>query len=175
VVDAWLEEHNGLQELPASRRKLEWQAQDAASLWETVMHFRPSGIRAKRPTYLPALVAITQTSIVGSRRRRITPREAARLQGLPDWFHFAGQPDAATYRQLGNGVNVGAAYYVLRQHVLNDAEDIAVTAPGLVEKVVGAAPSPDEVLEARPLAMAAEGRDGGPVIDLAGKPQLAAR
>ncbi len=46
---------------PPSRRKLEWQAQDTPRLWDTVMHFRPSGIRAKRPTYLPALVAITQT------------------------------------------------------------------------------------------------------------------
>ena len=36
---------------PPSRRKLEWQAQDTPRLWDTVMHFRPSGIRAKRPTY----------------------------------------------------------------------------------------------------------------------------
>ena len=38
---------------PASRRKLEWQAQDTKSLWDTVMHFRPSGIRAKKAD-LPA-------------------------------------------------------------------------------------------------------------------------
>ncbi len=82
------------------------------------MHLRPSGLRAKRATYVPALVAITQTSILGDRRRRLSPREVARLQGLPEWFDFGDQPDAATYKQAGNGVNVGAAYHVFREHVL---------------------------------------------------------
>ena len=77
------------------------------------MHLRPSGLRVKRATYVPALVAITQTSILGDRQRRISPREAARLQGLPEWFDFGDQPDAATYKQMGNGVNVGAAYHVV--------------------------------------------------------------
>lgn len=149
VIDAWRDRNNGLAAIPASRRKLEWQAQDAASLWETVLHFRPSGIRAKKPTYLPALVAITQTSVVAGRRRRITPREAARLQGLPDWFDFGVQPDSATYRQLGNGVNVGAAYYVFRQHVLADQEDIGIRAPELVEAVTRADQNPDVALAAR--------------------------
>jgi DNA (cytosine-5)-methyltransferase 1 len=121
-IDDWLARHQGLRHLPPSRRKLEWQAQDTPSLWDTVMHFRPSGIRAKRPTYLPALVAMNQTSIIGSQRRRITPREAARLQGLPDWFSFGDQPDSATYKQLGNGVAVGAAYHVLRTHILSDPD-----------------------------------------------------
>lgn len=128
AIDNWLERWNHLEGFPPSRRKLEWQAQGSTlndrDLWKTVMHFRPSGIRAKRPTYLPALVAITQTSIYGPRRRRITPREASRLQGLPEWFEFGAQGDAATYKQLGNGVNVGAAYFVFRQHVLRDQEDL---------------------------------------------------
>lgn len=147
VIDAWLADHDGLTNLPASRRKLEWQAQDATSLAQTVMHFRPSGIRAKRPTYLPALVAITQTSIIGERDRRITPREAARLQGLPEWFDFGDQPDAASYKQMGNGVNVGAAYYVLRQHVMRDKDDIAAIAPHVVDSVLAADPNPDVKLE----------------------------
>lgn len=124
LITEWRREFGNLSDLPPSRRKLEWQAQDAGSLWDTVMHFRPSGIRAKRPTYLPALVAITQTSIIGWRKRRITPREAARLQGLPDWFTFGTQPDNLTYKQLGNGVAVGAAYYVFRNHVLNNQDDL---------------------------------------------------
>lgn len=124
VIDAWFARHNGLNNMPPSRRKFEWQAQDAASLWDTIMHFRPSGIRAKKPTYVPALVAITQTTIVGSRRRRLTPRETARLQGLDDTFDFGDQRDAASYKQMGNGVNVGAASYVLREHIRLHRDDV---------------------------------------------------
>ena len=147
AIETWLDEWDGLRAFPPSRRKLEWQAQDTRSLWETVMHFRPSGIRAKRPTYLPALVAITQTSIIGEHRRRITTREAARLQGLPEWFDFGTQPDALTYRQLGNGVNVGVAHYVLREHVLREATDIQLEVPGLVQAARAADPNPEVAVE----------------------------
>lgn len=124
---------------PSSRRKLEWQAQDAKALWDTVMHFRPSGIRAKRATYLPALVAITQTSIVGPLERRLSPRETARLQGLPDSFTFAHQPATATYRQMGNGVAVGAVQHVFREHVLRDEKILAADPSGVGRLIVEAA------------------------------------
>lgn len=147
VIENWLERWDYLRDFPPSRRKLEWQAQSAASLDETVMHFRPSGIRAKRPTYLPALVAITQTSLLGDQRRRISPREAARLQGLPEWFDFGHQPDAATYKQLGNGVNVGAAYHVVREHVLRDLPVVNRRSPGLATAVADSPASPDARVE----------------------------
>lgn len=147
VIEAWLERWGYLRDFPASRRKFEWQAQEAASLAETVMHFRPSGIRSKRATYVPALVAITQTSILGDRRRRISPREAARLQGLPEWFDFGNQPDAATYKQLGNGVNVGAAYHVLREHMLGDEKAVRRRAPHLADAVRDSPSSPDVLVE----------------------------
>ena len=106
-------------DFPASRRKFEWQARLAQpkavdrDLWKLTIHFRPSGIRVKPATYLPALVAITQTSVIGSRRRRITPVEAGRLQGLPDTvFPDAGVDDATAYKQAGNGVNVGVVQFV---------------------------------------------------------------
>lgn len=121
---------------PPSRRKLEWQAQDTKSLWDTVMHFRPSGIRAKRPTYLPALVAITQTSIVGPRERRLSPRETARLQGLPDSFVFANQPASATYKQMGNGVAIGAVQHVFREHVLRDESLLSADSEGVGARLV---------------------------------------
>jgi len=103
------------------------------------MHFRPSGIRAKAPTYLPALVAITQTSVVGSRRRRLTPHEAARLQGLQRNFCFSGQRDHASYKQVGNGVAVGAAWHVFRTHVEQNTADLP---PGLVRAVLSAPLNP---------------------------------
>lgn len=141
VIKSWRDDraNAGFSEFPPSRRKLEWQAQESKSLWDTVMHFRPSGIRAKAPTYLPALVAITQTSVVGSRRRRLTPHEAARLQGLPRWFSFAGQRDSASYKQVGNGVAVGAAWHVFRTHVQQNRNDLP---PRLAQAVLSASEGP---------------------------------
>jgi len=150
ILDPWMSAHK-ISEFPASRRKLEWQAQDTATLWDCVMQLRPSGIRAKRPTHLPALVAINQTSVIGPLRRRITPREAARLQGLPDSFSFTGQPDPKTYKQLGNGVSVGAVWHVLKQHVERDATILETTDQGraILKAVRDDSPkTPDDVLDA---------------------------
>ena len=147
VIDEWASRWGVFSDrFPASRRKLEWQAQDTRSLWDTVMHFRPSGIRAKAPTYVPALVAITQTSIMGPRRRRLTPREASRLQGLPEHFDFGNQSPATTYRQLGNGVSVGAVWFALKSLAQRDEEILKVTHPQLAQALLSAPLSPDAVL-----------------------------
>ena len=147
VIDEWAAKWDLYSDkFPASRRKLEWQAQDTRRLWDCVMHFRPSGIRAKAPTYLPALVAITQTSVVGPRERRLSTREAARLQGLPDTFTFGNQRPAATYRQLGNGVSVGAVWHVLRSHVARDEDVLKRTAPKLLSAILSSPESPDSRL-----------------------------
>jgi modification methylase aluI len=136
---------SGVKDFPPSRRKLEWQAQNLGSLWECLMHFRPSGLRAKPPTYVPALVAITQTSIIGRYRRRLTPREAARLQGFPDEFSFADQPDSKTYRQLGNAVNVGAVWNIFKMHCERDREILISSKSGrrILAAVDSAPESPD--------------------------------
>src|SRR5207249_2223056 len=100
---------------PPSRQKFEWQARGFdPDVWQLVIQLRPSGIRVRPATYLPALVAITQTSIIGSHRRRITPREAARLQGFPNDFELHAN-DSAAYKQLGNAVNVGVARFLAQQ------------------------------------------------------------
>lgn len=163
----WFERFGGIIErhwpeissFPASRQKFEWQAGPHRPLSETIMHFRPSGIRVKRPDYVPALVAITQTSILGD-RRRLTPRETARLQGLPDAFEFkrtindeaVPQKDAASYKQMGNGVNVGAAYYVFRQYVARHQDEIRERARHVVEAVLAASANPDITLGTKVLA-----------------------
>ena len=97
-----------------------------------------------------ALVAITQTSIVGPRERRLSPKETARLQGLPDWFDFGDQRPAASYKQMGNGVNVGAVWHVMREHVNRDADVLKRTAAGrrILDAVQRAPLSPDGVLKA---------------------------
>ena len=145
-LDRWLKKWDYLQDFPPSRRKFEWQAQDAKDLWSTVLHFRPSGIRAKKPTYVPALVAMTQTSVIASHKRRLSVREAARLQGFPDWFDFVDQPDSVSYKQLGNAVNVGVIYNVLRALVIRDI-DLLQNHPKLTRAIVGAPANPDHVLE----------------------------
>jgi DNA (cytosine-5)-methyltransferase 1 len=126
VIDRWLKRKWGpckqtLREFPQSRQKFEWQARtvqprrEDRDICQLLVQFRPSGIRVKPATYMPALVAINQTSIIGSRMRRITPREAARLQGFPDEiFSDSEVGDSHLYRQLGNAVNVGVVQMVAR-------------------------------------------------------------
>jgi len=145
-IDRWLKKWQNLEDFPPSRRKFEWQAQDAKDLWNTVLHFRPSGIRAKKPTYVPALVAMTQTSVLASHKRRLSVREAARLQGFPDWFDFVDQPDSISYKQLGNAVNVGVIFNVLKALVIRDI-DLLKNHPELTRAIIGAPANPDHILE----------------------------
>lgn len=106
-IDKWLPKAQKCPKFFGAKAKLEWQAgkTDHPDMWSTIMHFRPSGIRCKEGTYFPALVAITQTSIVGKKKRYLTPRECARLQSFPDTFKYdVKEPQA--YKQFGNAVNV---------------------------------------------------------------------
>ncbi|CAM3696372.1 DNA (cytosine-5-)-methyltransferase [Isoptericola cucumis] len=108
-------------QFPESRQKFEWQAQDAPSILQCVISFRPSGLRVKRLTHLPALVAISQTPIIGPLRRRLSIKEGALLQGLPEGFKWP-QKDAATWKQLGNGVNTGVVARALWAQVTRDLD-----------------------------------------------------
>ncbi|MBQ8386576.1 MAG: DNA cytosine methyltransferase [Paludibacteraceae bacterium] len=106
-IDEWLNRAKQNPLFFGAKAKLEWQAGQYKNpnIWDHILQFRPSGIRVKTGTYFPALVAITQTSIVGCRKRELTLRECARLQSFPDTF----QPDvldAQAYKQFGNAVNV---------------------------------------------------------------------
>ncbi len=135
VINSWFSNFPVVRQVNPSKRKLEWQAQNMKSLWDGLIHFRPSGIRVKRPTYVPALVAITQTTIIGPYKRRITPIEAARLQGISDNFSFGDQSDVLSYKQLGNGVAVSAVYQVIKAAVERDSEILAKTNAQLLKSV----------------------------------------
>ena len=144
AIDAWLDAHSDFPQFPASRRKLEWQGQDAERLEDCILQFRPSGIRAKRPTYAPALVAMAQTPVWHGDRRRMSPSEAASLQGLPAHFSFAGQNDKHTYKQLGNAVNVGVIFHVLRSQMMRSGSQWQAVADE-------APPNPDEYFRRPPV------------------------
>ena len=53
------------------------------------------------------------------------------MQGLSDTFTFEGQSDAATYKQVGNGVNVGVVQNILAMHCERDRSILETTASGL--------------------------------------------
>lgn len=104
-IDPWLE-RSKLEELPSSLQKFEWNAQGGKrSLDEYVLQVRASGLRAKRTTTAPSLIAMTNTQvpIIGWERRYMTPEECARLQSL-DAIALPSS-DMHAYKALGNAVN----------------------------------------------------------------------
>lgn len=52
-----------------------------------------------------------RVKLIDGRRRRITVREAARLQSFPDWFEFYGNEESQ-FTQIGNAVPPMFAYHL---------------------------------------------------------------
>ena len=118
-IDGWLKRARKNPLFFGAKAKLEWQAGQTKNpdIWEQIFQFRPSGIRIKVNTYFPALVAIVQTSIIGSKKRFLTPRECARLQSFPENF-LPDVKQQQAYKQFGNAVNVECAKLFAR-HMFN--------------------------------------------------------
>jgi DNA (cytosine-5)-methyltransferase 1 len=115
-LGAWIATARNHPAFVGSRRKLEWQAgkfHNDDSIWKLLFQFRPSGIRVKRANYSPALVAMAQIVYVGEKRRKLCPREVARLQSFPDSFKLPSSA-ASAYKQFGNSVNVEVIKYAAR-------------------------------------------------------------
>ena len=112
-IDDWTRRYN-MSNQTKLYQKFEWNCGvDVPDMKHGIIQIRQSGIRVKRPNYFPALVAMNNTPIVweekSSRFRKITPKEAAKLQSFSDDFQFYGQENQQ-YKQLGNAVNVEIAY-----------------------------------------------------------------
>ncbi len=122
-IDIWLKKWNNLESFVPTHKKFEWQAGTSiSSIWEGFIQFRPSGIRVKRPDSFPALVAMVQIPIIGKYKRRLTPREAARLQSFPDTF-IPNENDHQAYKQFGNAVNVNCVRFLAEQLFNFDQHD----------------------------------------------------
>lgn len=113
-LDSWIAKYD-VKNFKKRDRKLEWQAgKECGTIKDTVIQLRQSGIRCKRPNTYPTLLAINQTSILAKYNRRITPREAARLQSFPDSFVLPERDDKA-YKLIGNSANVEVIKYIAKQ------------------------------------------------------------
>ena len=105
-IDSWIEKYDNLEWCTPTQKKFEWQAgENIKSLWDGLIQIRPSGVRVKVPNCFPALVAIVQIPIIGKYKRRLTVREAARLQDFPENF-IPNENDQQAFKQFGNVVNV---------------------------------------------------------------------
>ena len=108
-IDPWLDKYDMLNRIKLYQ-KFEWNCgEDVQYMHDGIIQIRQSGIRVKRNTYFPSLVAIVNTPIIWDNQmaayRHITPREAANLQNFDQRYKFSGT-DKQIYRQLGNSVNV---------------------------------------------------------------------
>lgn len=108
-IDNWIGKYDMLTRIKLYK-KFEWNCgEDVTDIRDCLIQIRQSGIRAKRPTFYPSLVAIVNTPIVWDKNknhfRKLTPRETANLQSFHGSFKLRGT-DATQYKQFGNSVNV---------------------------------------------------------------------
>ncbi len=108
-IDEWVKKYDMTNRIKLYK-KFEWNCgTDVEDIKGALIQVRQSGIRAKRPTFYPSLVAMVNTPIIWDKSknhyRKITPREAANLQSFNKRFKFIGS-DKTIYKQLGNSVNV---------------------------------------------------------------------
>jgi DNA (cytosine-5)-methyltransferase 1 len=130
-IDEWMPK---ILEFHSSLQKLEWNCKgEERNIWKFVLQIRASGVRVKRPTTSPSLIAQTDTQvpIIAWEKRYMTPRECALLQSMHELKHLPASPVQA-FSALGNAVNVDLVEMVAKALFPNgDSEAISSTSDGL--------------------------------------------
>lgn len=127
-IKPWLPK---IKAFPSSLQKLEWNLQgEERSVWPHVVQFRASGVRIKRRTTAPSLIAMTDTQvpIIAWERRYMTPRECAALQSMQDLKYLPSSRTQA-FKALGNAVNTTVVEQVA-QALLSGVENPELTKRG---------------------------------------------
>ena len=105
-IDEWKPK---IMEYPSSFQKFEWNCHGEKNrkLTNYMLQVRPSGVRVKRTTTAPSLVAMTATQvpIIAWEKRYMTPIECKRLQSM-DKLQYLPIAINKAYEALGNAVNV---------------------------------------------------------------------
>lgn len=113
-IDPWLPK---ILKFPSSLQKFEWNVKGGnRCIWDYVIQFRASGVRVKRRTTAPSLIAMTDTQvpIIGWQKRYMTPNECARLQSL-DGLKSLPKSTTQAFHALGNAVNSNVVEMVASQ------------------------------------------------------------
>lgn len=131
LIDSWLP---SILPFAPSFQKLEWNCKGCTrNIWQYIIQFRASGIRVRRPTLAPSLVAMTssQVPVIAWELRHMTPRECSRLQSMDSLKHLPAGKSAA-FKALGNAVNVDVVEAIARALLPTSDPDALVEPKRLV-------------------------------------------
>lgn len=125
-IDPWLPT---ILKFPSSLQKFEWNVKGGKrDIWDYVLQFRASGVRVKRRTTAPSLIAMTDTQvpIIGWQKRYMTPRECARLQSMEELKSLPASPTQA-FHALGNAVNSRVVETVARSLLFSSSSPCSLS------------------------------------------------